>query len=137
MSGSYTDLWENTLLDWQFGNTAINLPGTVYVGLWTAALSDTSTQATAGEVSGGGYARVAVARNNTNFDPASAGSVNNKTVINFGTASADWGTITHLGLLSASSSGTLYAWSDLAASKIVQNGDAVQINASSLVISQS
>lgn len=137
MAGSMTDLWEATILDWQFGGTAINLPGTVYVGLWTAALSDTSTSATAGEVSGGGYARVGVARNNTNFYPAAAGSVNNKTVVNFGTASADWGTITHLGLLSASSSGTLYYWTDLTASKIVQNGDSVTIPASNLVISQS
>jgi hypothetical protein len=132
-----TDLWEHTLLDWQFGGTAINLPGTVYVGLWTATLSDTSAGTTAGEVSGGGYARQAVARNNTNFDPASGGSINNKTVINFGTASADWGTVTHMGLLSAATDGTLYYHMDLTASKIVQNGDAVQIAASGLVVSQS
>jgi hypothetical protein len=71
------------------------------------------------------------------FAAASGGSVNNTAVINFGTASADWGTITHLGLCSALTSGTMYYWTDLAASKIVQNGDAVQINAAGLVVSQS
>lgn len=131
------DVWENHILDWMFGGTTITLPGTVYVGLWTATLSDTSAGTTAGEVSGGGYARVAVARNNTNFDPAGGGTVKNKTAINFGTASADWGTITHLGLCSAATNGTLYYWTDLTASKIVQNGDAVQINAAGLVVTQS
>ena len=137
MAGSKSDAYENLLLDNLFGGTAITLAGTVYVGLWTAALSDTSTAATAGEVSGSGYARAAVARNNTNFPAAAGGTISNGAAISFGTAGADWGTVTHLAVCSSSSgAGTIFYWADLTASKIIQNGDPVQINVGDLDITE-
>lgn len=137
MAGSKTNTWENALLDWQFGGTAITLPGTVYCGLWTSALDDTSTGSTSGEVSAGGYARAAVACNNTNFPAASGGAISNGAAVSFGTASADWGTVSYMGLCTAASAGTMCYWSDLTASKIIQNGDPVVVNAGDLDVTES
>src|SRR5512146_3094993 len=137
MSGSKSDAWENLLLDYLMAGTPINLPGTIWIGLWTAALSDTSTAATAGEVSGGGYARYAVTRNNANWNAASGGTLDNKVAYSFGTASADWGTVTHMALCGTpSGAGTIFYWADLTAQKIIQNGDPVQINVGDLDISE-
>jgi hypothetical protein len=136
LAGSKSDAWEVALLDWQFGGSVITLPAALYLGLWTATLSDASTGATAGEVSAGGYARKAVTRNNTNWNGAAAGAIDNKAAIDFGTASADWGTVTHMAVLSADTSGTILYWADLTNSKIIQNGDPVVINAGALDITE-
>lgn len=131
MAGSMSDYLENKILDHVLGNTAYTAPATTYLGLWTATLSDTSTGSTAGEVSGGSYARVAVTNNTTNWPNASAGSKNNGTDITFTTATGSWGTITYAAILDSGTAGAgniLYWW-DLTTSKTVASGDTVKFNA--------
>ncbi len=138
IAGSLSDSFENAILEYALRGTDIStwVPGTVYVGLWTAALADASTGATAGEVSGGSYARIALARASGSWDAAAGGTVKNTGVVNFGTASADWGTVTHAAILNAAAVGTiLYHW-DLTASKTIQNGDPVQFSGSAITITQ-
>ena len=115
---------EKALLDHVFGKTTYTGPTTVYVGLLTAAPSDTGGGT---EVSGGSYARAGLTNNTTNFPNATGGSPASKSngaAITFPAPTANWGTITHFGIYDASSAGNLLYWAALTASKTVNNGDA-------------
>lgn len=105
---------------------------TFYVALLTAAPSDSGGGT---EVSGGSYARVAV--NNTLANWAgtqSAGSsvassgtgaqTSNNNAITFPAPTANWGTVTHMAIYDALTSGNLLYWVALTVSKTVNNGDA-------------
>jgi len=133
MAGSLSDYAEVELLDHITGKTALTMP-TISVGLWTATLSDTSTGATAGEVSGGSYARVTTS--GATWNAAASGAVDNASAIVFPTATASWGTVTHVALLDSATlgAGNIIGWADLTASKTVGSGDTLQFNAGALDI---
>lgn len=127
-----SDFAENKLVDHLFRAQAWSLPASVYIALFTAAPSDAGGGT---EVSGGGYARVAVSRSTSAFSGTqSAGSTtassgtggvsSNNSAITFPTPSGNWGTITHVGIFDASSGGNLIAHGALSASKVVNTGDA-------------
>ncbi len=94
----------------------------VYVALYTAAPSDSGGGT---EVTGGSYARVAVAPADANWSaPDSVGGVtNNVAAITFATPSANWGTVTHFGMFDRATAGNLLFHGILAAPKTVNNGD--------------
>lgn len=131
MAGTLSDYLENKLLDHIVGKTSFTMPS-VWIGLWTATLSDTSTGATAGEVSGGSYARKSTA--GSDWNAASGGSLTNANALAFPTATGSWGTVTHFMLVDASSAGNMLAWADLTASKTIGSGDTAQFNASALTL---
>lgn len=134
MAGSFSDYLEGKVLNHVFGATAYSAPGTLYVALFTAALSDSGGGT---EVSGGSYARVALTNNTTNFPNAtgtSPTSKSNGTTITFPTATANWGTVVAFGIFDASSGGNLICWADLNANKTVNNGDTASFAASALTI---
>ncbi len=92
------------------------------------------------EVTGGGYARKNMVANTTNFgapvdNGAGVRQVSNLTVIDFGSATADWSTdanrITEVRVYSGGTANLLYSTTkDIAGvniSKIVQSGDPVTI----------
>jgi hypothetical protein len=82
---------------------------TPYLGLWTAAVDDTSTAATAGEANYGGYAREAIS--GTNMSAAASGAVTNDVAITFPAVASGDDTITHWMLCSSSSgAGDNIAW---------------------------
>lgn len=100
---------------------------TLYVGLWTAAISDTSTGSAASEVTGGSYARKAVNNSATNWN-AATGSGGNITVSNLSTvtfvqATASWGTVSYVGLTDASTAGNMLYWTQLGTAKTINNLD--------------
>lgn len=115
----------------------------VWVGLWTTAgsLDDTSTfpTASATEVSGGGYSRVQVANNSSNW-PAATGTTTglkqNNVAITFPTATAAWGTINQFALLDASTLGNILFWGDLTSPKVIGNGDTASFSAGALTITE-
>lgn len=114
---------ENEIADHLFGAATYTAPATLYFALWTAALDDTSTGATAGECSGTNYARVAVTNNATNFPAASGGAKSNGTAITFPTAGAGgWGTATHWAVLDAASSGNILVHGALTVSRTIGEG---------------
>ena len=125
MASGFSDYFENKVVGYLFGNVAYSLPGTYYVGLWTATLSDASTGSTAGEPSGGAYARVSVTNNSSNFDAASGGATSNTNLITFPMATASWGTVTYVGLCDASTGGNLIAYAQLGTSISVAQYDTV------------
>ena len=89
---SYTQ--SNKILDRYFGNVSDIVASTLYLGLSTTAINNDGTGAT--EPSGGGYARVAVTNNKTNWSNASNGILSNLVELSFPESSASWGTISHV-----------------------------------------
>lgn len=84
----------NKLNDFLFGGTSFTPSGTYYLGLSTTAINANGGGAT--EPAGGGYARVAVTNNKTNFTTSSGGIVQNNTQFEFPESTTAWGTITHV-----------------------------------------
>jgi hypothetical protein len=122
----FTDFMENKIIDHMLRNQSYTPPSTVYVALFTSAPSDAGGGT---EVSGGSYARQAVT-----LSAASGGASENSAVITFPTATADWGTVTHLALMDAATGGNMLMHTPLDASKTVNNGDTFKINAGDLDI---
>lgn len=99
-----TTFLANKILDLMLGQTAYDMPDTLYVALFTAAPSDAGGGT---EVSGGSYARIAVTNNTTNFPAATGGAKSNATAITFAAATANWGTVTHMAIFDALSAGNM------------------------------
>lgn len=105
----------------------------VFVGLHTAQ----PTQAAPAEAAGGAYARQAYGAytiTGTNEGPSTAG---NNAIIQFPTATADWGTITHVGIWTASTGGTLLGWQPLVTAKAISTDDVFRILANKLQVTLS
>lgn len=130
--GAKTDYLENKLIDQLFRGQAYAFPATLYVGLLTAAPSDSSAGT---EVAGGSYARVAVAGSLANWAGTQAaasttassgtnGTTSNNNPITFPAPTANWGVVTHFGLYDAATGGNLLIYGALTASKTINNGDA-------------
>ncbi len=147
---SMTDYLENKLIDFLFRAQALGItgataaagtgPSALYIALFTAAPSDTGGGT---EVSGNNYARVLVtsaltAWDNTQVASSSAvssgtgGTTRNQAVITFPTPSATWGTVTHMAVFDASTSGNMLFWNALTASKVINSGDTVTFPANAL-----
>lgn len=98
----------------------------VYVGLFTAAPSDAGGGT---EVSGGSYARELAG---LSVASGAGGATSNASDITFTTATGAWGTISHIGLFDAVSSGNLVMWTAVDAEKTVASGDIYKITAGDL-----
>lgn len=140
MSG-FSDYTENKLGDFLLRGQAYTPPATVYVALFTAAPSDSAAGT---EVTGGSYARVAVACSMANFSGTqSAGSTtastgtngqfSNNGTITFPTPTADWGTVVATALMDASSGGHVVLWGTLTSNKVIENTDPTAFAPGSLV----
>ena len=123
---------ERKILDHLFKNTSYTSPN-AYVGAFT---SDPTDSASGTECSGSGYARVRIDdKMSSSTTGADTSSKTNSSAITFSAASGGaWGTVTHIGIFDASSSGNLLAHGALATSKTISDGDTLQINASALTI---
>lgn len=117
--------FEDQVLGKLFGNQTLTVPGTYYIGLWTSPLTNTSTGSSAGEASGGSYARVAVTNNGSNWDAVSGGATSNTNLIAFPMATSSWGTVTYVGICDASTAGNLIAYAQLSSSASVSAYDTV------------
>lgn len=128
-----SDYLENALINHIFRNTDFTRPANIYVALFTAAPSDSGGGT---EVSGGSYARQAIATGGSSgWDAASGGATANTSTLTFPTATASWGVVTHVGLFDASSGGNLLFHGALTASKTVGSGDIFRFNAGDLDVS--
>lgn len=127
-----TDYLENKLIDQLFRGQAYAFPATLYIGLLTAAPSDSAAGT---EVAGGAYARVAVASSLSNWAGTQAaasttassgtgGTTSNNGAITFPAPTANWGSVTHFAIYDAASAGNMLVWGALTAAKTVNNGDA-------------
>ena len=117
---------ENALINATLRNTSYTSPTTVYVGLYT---TDPGEGNTGTEVSGTSYARQSVT-----FGSPSNGVSTNSGAVTFPTATGTWGTVTHIGILDASTSGNLLYYTPLDASKSIASGDVFTISAGNLSV---
>lgn len=115
-----SDYSEKLLLDWLMTDGSATRPTAWYVGLYTAAPSDSGGGT---EVSGNGYERKTVT-----FAAASTpgGTTSNTGAVSFTASGGAWGTITHVGIFDASTSGNLLWHGGLTASKTVGDGDTIE-----------
>jgi len=112
-----SDYAEKLLLDFLMTTGTATRPTNWYVALFTAAPNDAGGGT---EVSAGGYARQSVA-----FSAAASpgGTTSNSGEVSFTASGGDYGTVTHMGIFDASSSGNLLWHGALTASKAVADGD--------------
>lgn len=115
---------ENLLLNWLLTTGTATRPTAWYVSLHTADPTDAGTGT---EVSGGSYARVSAA-----FAAASSGATSNSATLTFPTASGSWGTVTHVGIWDASTSGNLLYYGPLTASASIASGTTYSISSGNL-----
>lgn len=127
MADNLSNYLENKLLDHSLGTTSFTMPSTVRLALYTSDPTDADSGT---EVSGGSYARQAVS-----FDAAASGATQNSADVTFPVASANWGTITHVGVRDAASGGNLLWHGPLTASKTINTGDQFKIAAGDLDVS--
>jgi hypothetical protein len=117
---------ENGLLNAVLRNTSYTSPTTVYVGLYTSNPGEGNTGT---EVSGNSYAR-----KSATFGSPSDGVCTNSASVEFDQATGSWGTISHVGLLDAITSGNLLFYTDITTSKTIETGDIFKIAAGSLSV---
>jgi hypothetical protein len=79
-------------------------------------------------LSGSAYVRKSVAFT------TSGNTTSNNAAIEFPTATGSWGTVTHVGVFDASSSGNLMAYATLSASKAIATGDVFRVPSGDLDI---
>ena len=127
MANNLCDYAELKILDHCLGTTTWTKPTAVYLGLFTADPGEASGGT---EVSGGSYARQAVT-----FNAASGGATDNTAEIAFPVATAAWGTITHVVIFDAITTGNRIWYGPLTASKIIGTDDQFKIAAGALDVS--
>lgn len=129
--GSLSPYGRNATLDAMLGASHSSAwPATVYL-----AASTTDPTASLTEPSGGAYARKAVPNNATNFAAASSQQKSNLLDLVFATATAGWGTITHVALMDAASGGNMLASDVLGSAQVIVTGDTLTVPAGGLVVS--
>lgn len=127
---SFSDYTENLVLTWLLTSGSATRPTAWYVGLFTAAPSDTGGGT---EVTGNAYARVATGT--IGVSGTSPTTATNSAAIEFAAASGgNWGTVTHAAIFDADTSGNMLAWAELTTSRTINDGDVFRIPASSLTI---
>lgn len=117
---------ENALINVTLRNTSFTAVASPYVALFT---SDPTDAGTGTEVSGGSYSR-----QSATFGAPSNGASVTTADITFPTATASWGTITHIGIYDASTSGNLLYHTPLDSSKAIDTGDIFKITSGNLSV---
>ena len=123
---SFSNTFETHVLNYVFTTTSVTRPTAWYVWLFTADPTDTGSGAT--EISGNSYTRKAATFTVSGNAATTSGA------IEFTAATGSWGTISHIGIFDASSSGNLIAHSALSVSKAIGTGDVFRIPAGDIDI---
>ena len=133
---AFADAWEKMVMSHRF-NIQSYATCTLYLGLSSADPTDDASGVS--EPPGAkGYARVKTTNASSSswqVADATGVTVDNSVDIEFAAASADWGTMTHFGLFSGSTSGSsVLAYGALSSSKTIENGDSAKFSAGNLDI---
>ena len=99
--------------------------GTVYLALFT---TNPTWKGTGTECSGGGYARQIITFA-ASAEVGAARRVATNAAVEYGTMSADIGTVTHWGIYSALTGGNLLWYGPFTKSKAIDAGDAIEVAA--------
>ncbi|OYV37535.1 MAG: hypothetical protein B7Z80_12620 [Rhodospirillales bacterium 20-64-7] len=136
---------ENVTIDAVFRGQPFPSIANLYFALFTTA----PTAAGGGvEVSGGAYARVAVAASLANFagtqgatsttaSTGTSGQTSNNTKLSFPTPTAAWGTVVAMGIFDAATGGNELFYGPLASSQVVGIGNAVYYDPAQMTLTLS
>lgn len=122
---SFSNTFENRVLTWVFTTGSATRPTSWHVALFT---SNPAEDGSGTEVSGGDYARQSATFTVT------GNAANNSAALEYPVATASYGTVTHVGVYDASTSGNLIAYAALTSSKAIDTGDVLRIPAGDLDI---
>lgn len=114
---SVSNYAENLILDWLMTAGAATRPTAWFIALHTADPTEVGSTA---EISGNGYARQSAA-----WAAASSGATSNSGVITFTASGGNFGTITHISIWTASTSGNCLWVGAMTASKVINDGDSL------------
>ena len=124
---SFSDTFETHVLNYVFTATSVTRPTAWYLALFTSNPAD---DASGTEVSTSG---TAYARQSATFT-VSGDTASNSAAIEFPTATASFGTVSHVAVFDASTGGNMIAYAALTASKAIDTGDVFRVPASDLDI---
>jgi len=117
---------ENKLIDATLRGITYTSPATIYLALFT---TNPNEDATGTEVTGGSYTRKAIT-----FGPATDGSASNSADVLFSIATANWGTVTHIGIFDALTAGNMLYYGALSMSKTIQTNDQLKVNTGDITV---
>ena len=120
---SLTNTFETRVLEWLLTTGSATRPTAWYLGLFTGAPGEAGGGT---ELSGDAYVREAVTFT------VSGDTATNSGAVEWPVATGDWGTITHVAIFDALTSGNMIAYAALTASKTINTGDVIRIPASDL-----
>lgn len=137
-----SDYLENAIIDHTLRGQTFTPPTTIYVALFTTTPADAGGGV---EVSGGSYARVAVAASlaawagtqaagSTTASTGTSGTTSNNAAVIFPTASTGWGTVVAFGLFDAASAGNLLYYGALISPRAFNTGDTAVFLAGALTL---
>jgi hypothetical protein len=115
---SLTNTFETTVLTWLLTASSATRPTSWYIGLFTAAPTDSGGGT---EVSGTAYVRKAVTFTVTGDTASNSGAVE------WPVAGGSWGTITDLAIFDAVTSGNMIGYATLTNAKTIATGDVFRI----------
>ena len=125
-----SDYLEDKLLDHILAVTPFSAPSNVYLGLSIASMGE---NAGGTELSGNGYARVAVA-----FDAASGGTTDNTAVVDFPACTgSNWGAVAYWSIWDASTGGNMLLHGAFTSAKTIEVNDVLRVAAGDLDITAS
>lgn len=118
---------EKKLLDHTLGVASFGAvsAANLYMALFTANPGDGNNTAVEVSTSGTGYARELIVFSAATADTTGSHSVNSA-LVQFGPASASWGTVTHWGLYDGSTGGNLLYYSAVTSPATINNGNTYQ-----------
>jgi hypothetical protein len=127
---------ENKVLDHVLTGSAYNQPAARYLALFNNTSGNAAANLEAGTLtdetstSGTAYVRKAIT-----FAAASGGSSASNATVTFDTATANWGTITHVAVMDAETSGNVLFYGAVTTSKTIETGDTFQVSSGNLTVS--
>lgn len=121
LSAELSTYLQHALLDAVLRSTTYTPPATVYQALYT---DDPTDDDVGTEVTGGGYARQAVA-----FDAPTAGVSQNTSIETWTATGSAYGTVTHVGLRDAITAGNLLGYSPMGEAQVIGNGKRINFAA--------
>ena len=120
---SLTNTFETRVLEWLLTTGSPTRPTAWYLGLFTGAPGEAGGGT---ELSGDAYVREAVTFT------VSGDTATNSGAVEWPVATGNWGTITHVAIFDALTSGNMIAYAALSNSKTIETGDVLRIPATDL-----
>lgn len=124
---SFSDTFETHVLNYVFTATSVTRPTAWYLALFTSNPADDAS-GTEVSTSGTAYARQTAAFT------VSGDTASNSSAIEFPTATSSFGTVSHVAVFDAATSGNLIAYAALTSSKAIDTGDVFRVPAGDLDI---